>query len=59
MPVVAELPQDWQEVLFVFTSLEHGYEVAELMRNKHSECELFIPEFLSLVPSQTELDVVS
>ncbi len=50
MPVVDELPEEWQSAIFVFTSLEHGYHIADYMHAQHSGCELFIPEFLSLIP---------
>jgi len=55
MPVVTELPDEWQTAIFVFTSLEHGHQVAEFMQSRHPDCELFIPEFLSLIPPSTDV----
>ncbi len=52
MPVRSELLDDWHSAVFVFTSLEHGYETAAYMRESYPEFELFIPEFLSLVPTE-------
>lgn len=59
MPVVTELPSDWDDMTFVFTSLEHGYEMAEYMRSEHTNSELFIPEFLSLIPAKKVLEAAS
>lgn len=50
---VSQLPPEWEHAVFVFTSLDSAYEVAELMRSQHASCELFIPEFLSLIPPQS------
>ena len=59
MPVTNELPESWQQAVFVFTSLEHGYETAAYMRELYPQFELFIPEFLSLVPAGLPLDAAS
>ena len=58
LPVVDQLPVDWQQSLFVFTSLDGAYETAELMRTRHADCEIFIPEFLSLIPPQIKDDLL-
>ena len=59
MPVRTELPEEWHSAVFVFTSLEQGYEMAAYMRALHPDFELFIPKFLSLVPTQPQLDTAS
>ena len=59
MPVVNDLPEAWSSATFVFTGLENGYGMVEYMRQKYSHCELFIPEFLSLVPVGKQLDAAS
>lgn len=59
LSVTTELPESWYKALFVFTSLEHGYETAVYMRESYPDFELFIPNFLSLVPTQPQLDTAS
>lgn len=48
IPVSQELPEEWQNAILVFTTLENAYLTAELIKSNYSHCELFVPEFLSL-----------
>lgn len=59
MPVVHELDNSWQSATFVFTGLENGYEMVEYMHENYAHCELFIPEFLSLIPTEKQWDAAS
>lgn len=59
MPVKQILDGNWQEALFIFTSLEYGYEIAEYMHNHYPNVDLFIPEFLSLISTPKALDSAS
>lgn len=54
LTVTTKLPIDWKSATFVFTNLDHAYLTAELMRSQHADCELFIPEFLSLTPPESD-----
>ncbi len=55
MPVIELLPEAWEEAIFVFTSLDRGYQLAKFMQLKYPHCELFIPEFLSLIPAEPDM----
>ena len=55
MPVFDVLPEEWEGAIFVFTSLDSGYQLAKFMHLEYSHCELFIPEFLSLIPAESDM----